>query len=288
MRLTLWKAPKGYENALAPVLIEGARLHGDEITIKPTDEYRGPEGDGGIIFGVVKREILWDHAHKGVPLIYLDKGYKRARAPWRGTNLPTHWRMCWNATHPTEYLMRLAAPADRWDSLGLRLNNRNAVGTRVVILGSSAKFHHTEKLVHPTEWTQGLVREIQQIAPDRKILYRPKPSWSDAQPVDGARFDHGGKSLILDALRTAFCSITYGSIACVDSVCAGVPCIVLGNGVAAPISSRTLGEIADPMWQNRRNREQWAANLAYCHFTPDEIASGFAWKTLKEQMRHAV
>lgn len=288
MRLTLFKAEKGYENALAPALIAGAALHGDEITIKPASDYRGPEGDGGIIFGVVKREILWDHVQRGVPLAYLDKGFKRARAPWRGANLPTHWRMCWNATHPTAYLMDLNAPPDRWELLGLRLQNRNAIGTRIVILGSSAKFHHTEKLIHPTEWVQGIVRELKQIAPERKILYRPKPSWSDAQPVEGARFDHGAKSAILDALRTAWCSITYGSIACVDSICAGVPCVVLGNAVAGPISSRTLGEVNDPLWLNRRNREQWAANLAYTHFTPDEIAAGFAWKTLKEQMRYAV
>jgi hypothetical protein len=266
--------------------MSGAEACGDEVVMRPLSEYRLPTSGGSIIVGVVKREVLWEHQAFGIPCIYTDKGFHRTRAPWRGKNLPGWWRMCWNATHPTAYLMDVARPADRWAKLGVALAPRRR-GRKVVILGSSAKFHETERLPHPTQWTQSVAETISHLSP-MDILYRPKPSWSDAEPVPGTTFDHGGKSLVATALADAWCSVTYGSIAAVDSIIAGVPCIVLGNAVARPICSTALSAVLDPLWESDAKREQWAANLAYCNFSPDEIASGIAWKILKEQMRHAV
>lgn len=286
MHLTFFYAEKGYEMALGPALIEGAAAHGDTVVMRPLGEYRSPPPGGSIICGVVKREILWDHQAAGVPLLYLDKGYHRVRAPWRGGNLPGWWRLCWNATHPTAYLMDRPRPADRWERLGVTLAPRRT-GDRVVILGSSAKFHQTERLPHPTEWTQGLVSALQHITP-MGLVYRPKPSWADAEPIPGTEFDHGGKTAVANTLARAFCSVTYGSIAAVDSIIAGVPCIVLGNAVARPISATSIGSVLSPVWESQVRREQWAANLAYCHFTPDEIADGTAWKILKETARYAL
>lgn len=293
MRLVMWAAPKGYETALGPAIIEGAAAHGDEIIIKSTEDYRGPEQDGGIIMGVVKREILWDHQAKGALLAYYDKGYIRSRTQWRGRSLPSYWRLCWNAVHPTAYLMNVDRPGDRWARMGIELRRRQvhplerSLGERIVILGSSAKFHETEKIEHPTPWTQNLVCQIA-LKTKHPILYRPKPSWADAVPVLGADFDHGHHTSISAALDGAWCSVTYGSIACVDSIIAGVPCVVLGNAVAAPICSNVAHDVLNPLWVDLPAREQWAANLAYSNFTPDEIGDGTAWKILKETMRHAV
>lgn len=284
----MWVAPKGYEKALGPAIAAGMAVHGDEIVMKPTEEYHGPEGDGGIIMGVVKREILWDHREKGVPLLYYDKGYIRDRAPWGDRSLPAWWRMCWNGTHPTDYLMAIPRPADRWEALKVPLAERqwNEKG-HILILGSSAKFHHTERLDHPTQWTRALVKALAHHT-GRLLVYRPKPSWAAAEAVDGADFDHGQKTPVDGALKGAWCSITYGSIACVDSVLAGIPCVVLGNGVARDISSNFVKNVLIPHWASRAEREQWAANLAYSNFCPAEIQSGAAWKILKEQLPHAV
>ena len=286
MKFTFWQAPKGYETALGPSLIAGAEANGDEVIIRPIEEYRLPASGGSIILGVVKREILWEHQVAGIPCAYIDKGYHRARADWQGANLPAWWRLCWNATHPTAYLMDTVRPADRWTYQGVRLQDRRR-GDRILLLGSSAKFHETERLPHPTAWAQGVVDTVRHITPC-EIVYRPKPSWKGAEAVAGATFDHGGKSQVADALARAWCSITYGSIAAVDSIIAGVPCIVIGNAVARPISGTSLTQVLDPYWPAATRREQWAANLAYCHFTPAEIAAGTAWSILKEQLCHAV
>lgn len=287
MHLTFFFAEKGYEMALGPALIEGAARCGDTVEMRPLAEYRSPPPGGSIVCGVVKREVMWEHQAAGIPCIHLDKGYHRTRAPWRGQNIPGWWRMCWNATHPTNYFMDWKRPADRWERLGVKMMDRRQGGDRILILGSSAKFHETERLPHPTPWTESLVGVLQHITP-MEITYRPKPSWSAAMPVPGTTFDHGGKSQVTDALARAFVSITYGSIAAVDSIIAGVPCVVLGNAVARPISSTGIGGVLNPVWESAARREQWAANLCYSHFTPDEIADGTAWKILKEQAPHAV
>lgn len=286
MHLIFWYAEKGYEMALGPALIEGAAVHGDTVEMRPIAEYRFPPPGGSIVCGVVKREIMWEHQVAGIPCIHLDKGYHRTRASWRGQSIPGWWRMCWNATHPTAYLMDRPRPADRWDRLGVALQPRRR-GEKVIILGSSAKFHETERLPHPTPWAQGVVNVARHITP-MEIVLRPKPSWKDAVPVEGATFDHGHRRPLSDTLADAWCSITYGSIAAVDSIIAGVPCIVLGNAVARPISAISLSAVLNPIWESDARREQWAANLAYCNFSPDEIASGTAWSILKEQMRYAV
>lgn len=290
MKFVFYRAIKGYETALSGPIIEGAFANGDEVVVKGTDEFHEPEGDGGIIMGVVKREILWAHQRAKVPLLYFDKGFARSRTPWREQSLPTWWRMCWQATHPTDYLMRMSMPIDRMQMAGWAepINRSNPEG-HVVLLGSSQKFHHTEGLPHPTEWARDIIRQVAELAPHRMVIYRPKPSWADAEAIDGSTFSHGQKTAVADDLRDAFCSITYGSIACVDSILAGIPCIVLGNGVARPVSSpvmRSLGSGA-PYWAPRDHLRQWLANLAYCQFTPAEIEKGFAWATLKEQMRYA-
>lgn len=286
MKFTFFYAEKGYEMALAPALIAGAAVHGDEIVLKPNADYAGPENDGGIICGVTKREVLWGHRSAGVPLLYLDKGYLRSRAPYGDRNLPEFWRMCWNATHPTDYLMRLKRPQDRMNGIEQAAHMPRG-GERILILGSSGKFHLTHHLTEPQAWTRDVVGVLRDFS-DREIVYRPKPSWKYAEPIEGTIFDHGEKTPVADALRHAWCAVTYGSIACVDAILAGVPVICLGNAVAAPISSTSLADVETPLWAEKDAREQWFANLMYCNFKPAEIASGFAWHEMKEQMRHAV
>lgn len=287
MRLIYWHADKNYERTLAPVLVEGAAAAGIELVVKPTEDYRGPEADGSLIFGITKREILWDHQQEQVPLLYLDKGYCRDRQPFMDRSVPAWWRMCWQAVHPTAYLEAIKRPPDRWERMGMALQERWEHPGNIVILGSSEKFHITMGLEDPTTWAR-LVRDSIRRFCGNPIIYRPKPSWKYATPIEGMVFDWGHKSDVRETLRGAWCAVTYGSIACVDAICAGVPVIVLGNGVAAPVAGKFINEVAHPVWYPRAYREQWAANLAYCNFTPAEIGDGTAFNILKEQKTYAI
>lgn len=286
----MWRSDKGYENALSPGLIAGAAMHGDTVEVKEIRDYAGPEGDGGIIVGVVKREVLWDHQRQGVNCIYLDKGFTRERAIWQGDNLPGWWRMCINAVHPTDYMMRHKWPFDRmaeqfWRGRPPKQREQQPTD-HILIAGSSAKFHHTMGLPHPTLWAGAVIDSIR-LYSDLPIVYRPKPSWADAEPVDGARFDHGQKTSIEGVLKDTRCMVTYGSIASVDAIMAGVPCIVLGNAPARPVSADGLEALTEPYWASDDQRLAWAANLAYSQFKPKEISDGTAWGIIREQLSYA-
>lgn len=287
MHLILWTAEKGYEPLMGPAVIEGAKRHGDTIEMRPLGEYEKPIADGGVGFGIVRRELLWDHQAARMPYVYIDKGYRRERTHYRGNNPPGWWRMVVNATHPTDYFQRFHRPPDRRSLLGLHLYPRRQ-GDAILLAGSSEKFHLAHALPHPTEWAQQVVRELRGLT-DRPIIYRPKPSWKHAEPIEGAEFDWSSEKRtdFAQALNRAWCVVTYGSIASVDAISTGVACIVLGNAVARPISSTELTDIDAPRWYDREVREQWAADLAYCCWTPWEIEDGTAWATVKEQMKIA-
>jgi len=62
----------------------------------------------------------------------------------------------------------------------------------------------------------------------------------------------------------------------------GVPTIVLGEAVSAPLSSSSLGDIEAPRLAKFSQRLQWAADLAYCQWTIDEFRSGEAWPHLRK------
>lgn len=289
MRLIYWKANKNYENALADLLVGGAAAAGIDLVVKPNEEYAGPEADGSLIFGITKREILWDHQAKNRPLLYLDKGYCRTRTAVGDRNVPAWWRLCWQDVHPTAYFMEGRCPPDRWARMGIPIRSRQTVPSdgKVVILGSSGKFHETMRMEDPTTWAR-MVRDSIHRHCRNPLVYRPKPSWKYATAIEGMVFDWGTKSDVHGTLAGAWCAVTYGSIACVDAICYGVPCIVLGNGVAAPVSGNFLTDVTSPVWKSMPEREQWAANLAYCNFTPAEIGDGTAFTILKEQMSHAL
>lgn len=283
MRLILWQAEKGYEAIMGPAVVRGAALNGIKVETRPIDDYRGPEADGGIIFGIVKREILWDHQRTGHPIIYIDKGFSRSRTIWQGNNVPGWWRVCINASHPTAYMMDHAYPVDRMKRAGMMLSGRRLEGKTIVIAGSSEKFHLAHGLPHPTEWARGVVAEIGRYTDD-PIVYRPKQSWRGARTIKGVIFDHGAKTPFGSVLEHARCVITHGSAAGVDAVMAGVPCITLGDGPARPVSGHKIETINDPWWPDIALRRQWAANLAYFNWRPDELDNGVACQALTEQM----
>lgn len=229
--------------------------------------------------------MIADHKQRGALLLYMDKGYKRSRDP---DALPTEkisewWRIVVNDVHPTAYFQKVPRAYDRAKVAGLKLHGRQSGGSHIMIAGSSAKFHLAAGLPPPAEWVAGVIAGIRERT-DRPIIYRPKPSYHDAVPVEGAEFDWGNKTQLRDILKRCAVMVTHGSIASVDSICAGVPAIILGNAVAKPISSTSLEEIQMPKWASDEDRRQWASDLAYCQWRVEEFMSGLAWRVIREQI----
>lgn len=283
MRVCFWHSDKPREHLLANAFAEGVRTHPDDtITMRPLlPTVEVADCDVACMVGVKSRELYRAHWDKGVHVIYLDKGYTRHAAPGP-VKLWEYWRVAVDGHHPTQTLMNIARPEDRMDRLGLLMQPWRRSGAGIVIAGSSQKYHDFYGLRDPTAWATKLVRFIQANFPKRPIIYRPKPSWRDAVPIPGSTFSQGGE--IGDVLQGAWALVTHGSNAVFEAVLGGIPCIVLGDAVAKPISSTRMEELETPRLATYAERNQWAANLAYCQWTLPEFASGEAWRVIRPQI----
>lgn len=286
MKVTFWHSDKPRERILADAFRDGVRAHGDEIELRPLQpEVEVAQADVAVMVGVKSRALFHAHWQAGIHTVMLDKGYTRhaAKGP---VKIWEFWRTSVNGHHPTAKLMDTLRPFDRIERLGIPVVPWRKEGKHIVIAGSSQKYHDFYGLKEPTGWAKKLVRRIREVeagGSEREIVYRPKPSWKEAVPIEGTRFSTNPET-IEEVLRGAHCLVTHGSNACFEAVVMGVPCIILGDGVAKPISSTAIEDLASPTLASPSARAQWMANLAYCQWTQPEFASGEAWAILRPQI----
>lgn len=286
MRITFFHSSKPRERLLADAFREGLKNLGGQDTVdfvELTGEAMVADAEVAVMVGVKSRQIFQANWRAGVHVLMIDKGYTRhaAKSP---VKLWEYWRVALDAHHPTGYLMDTQRPPDRLMRLGLTFapdcaSTRLGRDGTILIAGSSAKYHEFYGLKEPTRWTEKLLKAITAVS-SRRIVYRPKPSWGDAEPIVGT--DYSGNDHTLEQeLAQARVMITHGSNACFEAQLAGVPTIILGDGVAKPISPWSIEDLEVSTVATLDERRRWAANLAYCQWTMAEFASGEAWQHIR-------
>lgn len=283
MRFVFFASDKAREQLLADAFLMGVKRHGHAGEVRALALDVDVENcDVAVFVGVKSRELLKRISRTGAHFAQLDKGYSRhkpnGRAGWE------YWRVALDAHHPTARLMTQDSPDDRAKAFGWSLKPWRKEGPKrtVILAGSSGKYHDYYGLSNPTKYAANVVEELR-AQTERTIIYRPKPSWRDAEPLTKAAYSRPPE-VLSDLLPKAHALVTHGSNACFEAVMAGVPCIVLGEGVAKPISSTEIDEIERPRMASDTERWRWAANLAYWQFSEAEFASGFAWDFLGGQL----
>lgn len=290
MKAVFWIAEgKQKELLLAKAFCEGFKIHGHECELRPTHTYNGPayDCDLALIMGVkgISQQCLRDHIKKRINVIYIDKGYVRLRS--LEPNVPLlHYRFSINAFQPLDYFQQRPKPADRWKALGYQLKPRKYINGSIIFAGSSQKYCNWHNLGNATDYAQKNIRRIRKII-KRSIIYRPKPSWHEAIPIEGTTFSHGKRRLTED-LKEAFALVTFGSNAAFDAIVEGIPVVVLGDSIARPIANTKLEELKEPFFPNDQQRWQWCCDLAYCQWTLDELRSGEAWHYLQNELPQCV
>ena len=273
MSLVFFASDKPREQELGRAFLAGAERHGWPTELRPLCASPDVAGATAVAMVGVKSKRLFDLTREaGAVPIMLDKGYIRTRRT--DARVWEFWRVSVGAHHPTRTtLMAGKMPGDRLERLGVELRPWRSRGFSVVIAGSSAKYHSFYGLAEPNAYYSELVGKLRRLT-DRPLIYRPKPSFKDARPITKAQFSDGAES-IYSALQGAWVLVTHGSNACFEAATAGIPSVVLGDGIAAPISSTALEEIESPQLGKR---EQWLANLAYHQWTEDEMRTGEAFE----------
>lgn len=294
LKIAFLVSDKPREIMLADALAKGAKVHGDRLEVRRTADYGEdengdelkwsgphPEDDVACFFGVKgkSRRIMDDYLAVGKATLFLDKGYTRSK----GKNGHTEFtRVSVNGGDPLAYMMEQKRPSTRWERLGIELKERQENGGHILLCCSSAKFHEFHGIKEPTRWANQTVREIRDFS-ERTVIYRPKPSWRAAVPVEGALFT-SGNTPIADALRGCHCVVTHGTTAAADAIFAGVPAMVFGNAIARPVAETRIQSIETPYWGSADKRLRWASAMAYCQWSMAELESGEAWAELKAEI----
>ncbi len=120
-------------------------------------------------------------------------------------------------------------------------------------------------------WLMNTIETIKKHT-DMEIVIREKGSRSSRQ-------HHS----IFDALdEDVFATVSFNSIAALESVIYGIPAFVTVPCAASPLSLTDLSQISTPFYPDQSLVQQHCASLAHGQFTPEEIANGTAWKLLNK------
>jgi hypothetical protein len=278
------------ETNLARAIQAGAKIHGDEVEIRAVPDDGQPtiiDCDLVLKIGVKSRNWFRAYNKAGIPYCYFDKGYIRTRAMvWL-----EYWRLSVNGHQPLAYVKQAKHDSERANKLGLSFNPWRTGGDAILVDGSSGKHHYFhadrdysqeqmgELHEDANQIASSLVKRIRSLT-KRPIIYRPKPSWKFARPIPGAEYSRGKE--FKNVLARSHVVVTYGSNLCFDAALFGVPSIVLGHGIAGPISSTDLSELENPHLAPEHVRQQWLNNVAWTQFHAlDEFENGMAWEVIK-------
>jgi hypothetical protein len=276
VKIVFYTSTKRREIQLAKAFLSGAKTHGVEVERRLTTDIPFRDDYHYACMVGVKSQRLWHMMlDRGITPIMFDKGYCRVKEgmSWR------YWRISVGAHNPTEASLMQDYDRGRFEALGFKVRSWRKRGEHILFAGSSAKYHNFYGLQDPSSYARDVVRRLRQHT-DRPIVYRPKPSWRDAQPIKGTIFSQSGKPLAQDLLG-AHAVVTHGSNACLDAIISGIPTIVLGEGVAKTVSSRYVRDIEKPMKGDRRPLFN---AIGYHQWTLDEMESGEAFEGIKRQL----
>ena len=208
---------------------------------------------------------------QGLEWWYVDNGYiteqiTRYPEPIINNYDKTYFRICKGGIHTTELKeydeKRLNTHFTDWQS-----------GEHILVCPSSPTVTYFINGKSQDEWINDTINTIKKYT-DREIKFRNKPrpgnKWWNTD--------------IKDDLKGAHCLVTNMSLAAVDAIISGVPCITDKKNVANFVSSQDISTINLPFKPNNNEINKWMRMLSYNQFTIREIEDGIAFKVLQEQI----
>lgn len=274
MRVAVYRiAGHRRSNVVCDALMRGIVAAGDEAVSRDEASYAGVDADCCAFYGLENRTptLFADYARER-KAVYVDLGYFGRRMGGRFTGFH---KLCVNDRHPTAYFQARKHDHSRARALSVRAQPWKA-GRHVVVAGMSDKGARAEGFA-PEQWERETIAEIRKHT-DRPIVYRPKPSWKGARPIEGCGYSI--REDVEAALKGAHCVVSHHSNVNVDALLEGVPSFTW-KGVAEPMSLQDLARIEKP-WRPD-DREQWAADICWTQFSIAEIAAGVAWRHLRTE-----
>ena len=122
-------------------------------------------------------------------------------------------------------------------------------------------------------WVNSTIDTLKQYT-DREIIIRDK----------GKRHERVGEGSVPKFLikEKIYATVTYQSIAAIESVCVGIPAFTMEKTAADSVTSQDLSKIESPFYPSRDQVHKWQHWLAYCQYHISELGSGQAVQIMKE------
>lgn len=280
MKIVIYAPRQGHQLRHADLFAAGLKRHGIAAARQPS--HCAIDCDLAVFWGHRQTGVMARQHATGGRYLVMERGYLGDRLAWTSLGydgLNGRADFCLPDAVDPERFRRHHAPAMRdWALPG--------DGRYALLLGqvpTDAALRGVDFL----DWCRRAAAEIQ-AETGLDVVFRPHPLARHALPVAGTRILAGARSdgTLAAALEGAALAVTWNSNSGVDAVLAGVPTVTMDRGAMAwPVAAHAIGPAA---LMQRPDRTDWAARLAWCQWTADEIGNGDAWDRLKIGMeRHA-
>jgi hypothetical protein len=260
---------------ICDAMLAGIRAVGDRVVVRDEQTYRQPEGNVAVFYGLEGKlpSIFEAYKREGRRAVYVDLGYwgRREGGRWAG-----YHKVSVNARHPNAYFQRTAHCHSRIERFGVKANAWRD-GHHILLAGMGDKGAPAEGFA-PEQWEREAIRQIRMFS-SRPIIYRPKPSWKKAQPIDGVGFSPKEQK-VEQVLAGAHCVVTHHSNVAIDGIVEGIGALTWG-GLALPMASSEFADVDHP--PRRAGREQWMADIAWTQWSVEEMKQGLPWRHLKAE-----
>jgi hypothetical protein len=216
--------------------------------------------------------------------LFFDKGYS-------GRN--TYWRVSLGAWQPLAYFQRFMRPPDRLKRAGFRIWPHPVEKldyNNVVFAGACQNYSNFMDLGNVNDYNLSVLQKLREHT-DRKIIYRPNPSWYNKHHDEFRPIQMEVENVELSPPEVPFAHelddchllVTHGTGAAVAAVAQGVPSMVLGPGICRPVSmtDENWNRVDNPFLPKDEARHQFFADLHYCQWTIEEYRNGAAWADLR-------
>jgi hypothetical protein len=239
--------------------------------------FRYEPSEVAVIFGVYKSKVRksWPRGkvfrqqrEKNLDVVVLETGYIN-----RGDGEAHHYAAGFNGLNGRADFRNKNMGPERWESFGVQLKPYSR-GEKVVLCGQvpwDASVDHTDHKAWIVETAQKL-----KAMTTRTIVFRPHPlAISHLPAITGLEYSIAPLS---EDLKNAHCVVTFNSNSAVEALVEGKTVFAFDEGsMCWELANKNLADLEN---LNYPNRQQWARDLAYCQWTPDEMRQGLAWKHL--------
>jgi hypothetical protein len=264
--------PTGHQIRYASLLAAGMRKHGyNNIHIGNPLTQEQIDSDLLIFWAAKRDSVIKSRKQQGKRTLIMERAYIGDRFDWMSLG--------YDGLNGRADFCNKGKDGTRWNKyfsqymLPWKENNGKYALVVGQVLGDAAVRH-----VNIQDWYKKTISELNALG--YEVVFREHPQnkmkWTNNSSSLKYTLDTNEK--LEDTLKDAKCCVTFSSNSGVISVLSGIPTISHDVGsMVYNVSSHSVSQsLITP------DRTQWANEIAWCQWLPEELENGEAWEHIKQ------